>query len=251
VIQTETIQNIAIVTLANKKNLNVLSRDFVAEFNKEIDIFSNDPFIKVIIVRGEDTVFSAGGNIREFENETLETAFQTDFIKAWCQLSTCPKIVLIQIQGLAIGGGLELALQGDIIFAAKSVRFGLPEIKIGAVPGSGGSVNLLQMIGYQKTMALCLTGDFIDAETAKQLGVIYDCVDDDRLEDTVLSFAKRIAQFSLESLCTIKDNMRFALHNNLGDSLIHERHSFYKLFGSAHMEEGMRAFFEKRTPDFD
>lgn len=250
VIHVECSDGIAVVTMINRERLNVLSKAFIQRLNDQLDHLEADETVKVIILTGCDGIFSAGADIKELAIETARSAKESDFIAAWHRLDKCKKIVLVAINGLAIGGGLELAMQGDLIFIGESAHVGLPEIKLGTLPGGGGTVNLFHMIGYQKTIALCLTGTPLCGKDAEKYGIAYQCVADKLLHKTVMSFAKTIATFPIESLTQIKKALRFTRNNNFNDSISYERHMFYDTLDSANTKEGIAAFIEKRTPNW-
>lgn len=248
-ISCEVNKAVAIVHLDDVGRLNVLSREFIKSLNLELDRLESHDDVHVVILTGRDRIFSAGADLREFVR--YRAAHETDdFIEPWQRLSRFSKPVLIALNGVAAGGGLELALMGDIIFAAETAKLGQPELSVGVIPGGGATQRLTRRIGQSLTSFLCLTGQMISAQQAHAWGIVHDVVPDRDLMNHVLEIAQLIATRPLPLLKRLKACIQKAEHASLDEGLKFERQLFFETFQLEDHPEAINAFFEKRSPSY-
>ena len=242
----------AIIRLNRPDKLNALSSAVFAELNPALHAAEADSDVSVIVLTGSGRAFAAGADIAEMQAlPDFAAVNEADFISGlWEQVPTCRKPVLAAVNGFALGGGCELAMMCDIIIAAESARFAQPEIKLGTIPGAGGTQRLTRAIGKSKAMLMCLTGRMMSAHDAERAGLVAQVVADDKLEETVLALADEIAAHSLPVIRLVKEAVNATFENMLAQGVHHERRLFHATFGLADREEGMRAFVEKRPPNF-
>lgn len=249
-ILTETRGRVRLVTLNRPKALNALNRKLAAELLAELEAAEADPAVGCIVLAGSERAFAAGADIAEMAEETPVTLAASGHFAEWDRMAALRKPVLAAVAGYALGGGCELALMCDMIIAADSATFGQPEIRLGIIPGMGGSQRLTRAIGPQKAMEMILTGRTMDAEAAERAGLVARVVPADNLLDEVMEVAATIAGQSLPAVMAAKEAVRAALDSPLADGLRHERSLFRALFATEDQKEGMRAFMEKRAPQF-
>lgn len=243
---------VALIRFNRPNSLNILSLDFFEQLNKALDTVEADSSVAVIVLMGSEKIFSAGADITEFQSlSTSQQACEKDWItKFWEKIPCCQKPTIAAVKGLALGGGFELALMCDMIVATQNARFAQPEIKIGTIPGAGGTQRLTRAIGKARAMELCLTGRMISAEEAMQLGLLTKVVADDDLESSALSLATSIAAYSLPIIKQIKQAIVAAHETHLQQGIALERQLFYSTFDLEDRDEGMQAFIDKRLPQF-
>jgi len=229
--------------------LNVQTREEILVAFKELAV---DREVRVIVITGAgEKAFIAGADIGEFSGNTaLEQREIMSRSRAFDAMEDCPKPVIAMIQGYALGGGCELAMACDIRIASTRARFGQPEIKLGLIPGGGGTQRLPRLVGEGKALELILTGDMVDAEEARRLGLVNQVVAPEELETRTMELADRIAEFSPVALAMAKKAVKNAARMNLAAGLEAESDLFALCFSSADKEEGVRAFLEKRKPVF-
>jgi enoyl-CoA hydratase len=230
--------------------LPVLSKECIIEINHALQEFESNHNFRVLIITGTGSHFCVGANVKELRQETHESVAENDCIQAWQMLSTLSKPVIAAVNGAALGGGFEYALMADIIFASEHAFFGFPEIKLGLMPGGGGTQRILQRIGLSRSLDLLFTGDSITAQHAMEWGIVNRIVQHDHLMTEVFRYAEKLCTFSKDSLVSIKKSVTYSSDILLRDSLDQERQAFYRLLFSANGQEGISAFLEKRPPSF-
>ena len=242
--------SVALVRLNRPKSLNALNSALIAELNIALDLLEKDPSIGALVVTGSDTVFAAGADIKELQALTNMEAYLSDTIASWERLSKFRKPAIAAVAGFALGGGCELAMMCDIILAADNAKFGQPEIKLGVLPGAGGTQRLTRLVGKSKAMEMCLTGRMMDAQEAERAGLVSRVVPFENLIDEAMRIAAFIASMSLPIAMQIKDCINTAQASTLAEGVKFERRNFHAAFATQDQKEGMAAFVEKRPPQF-
>lgn len=241
---------VALITLNRPKALNALNSQVLAELTGALDTLDADSGVGCIVLTGSEKAFAAGADIKEMQPKTYPHAYVEDFFAGWERLARCRKPVIAAVAGFALGGGCELAMMCDIIIAADTARFGQPEIKLGVMPGMGGSQRLTRAIGKAKAMDLCLTGRLMDAAEAERSGLVARVVPAAQLMEEALAAAATIAGMSLPAAMLVKEAVNRADETMLAEGLRFERRMFHSLFATADQKEGMAAFIDKRPPNF-
>ncbi|KAK1827819.1 putative enoyl-CoA hydratase [Podospora conica] len=238
------------VTLNRPKSLNALSTPLITELNAALRSFDASPSIGAIVLTGSPKAFAAGADIKEMAPLTFSEAYTTSFIESWSELTTAvKKPLLAAVSGYALGGGCELALMCDLIYATTDAQFGQPEIKLGTIPGAGGSQRLTRAVGKAKAMELILTGNFFSGEEAERWGVAARCyATHEELMEATLKTAEKIAGFSKVAVMAAKEVVNKSQDLALRDGVEYERRVFHSLFGSNDQKIGMKAFAEKQKP---
>ncbi len=250
-ILVDTRGRVGVITLNRPKALNALNDALVDEVGIALDRFETDPDIGAIVITGSDKAFAAGADIGAMATFSHMDAYMGDYItRNWERVKTCRKPVIAAVAGYALGGGCELAMMCDMIIAADTAKFGQPEIKLGILPGAGGTQRLPRAVGKAKAMDLCLTARLMDAEEAERAGLVARIVPADKVLDEALAAAETIAGFSLPVVMMIKESVNRAFESGLGEGLLFERRVFHSAFGLEDQKEGMAAFVEKRRPNF-
>jgi enoyl-CoA hydratase len=249
-ILTETRGRVGLITLNRPGQLNALNDQLIREVNQALDGFEADEGIGAIVVTGSDKAFAAGADIKEMQNKTYIEAYKEDFIASWERIARCRKPVIAAVAGFALGGGCELAMSCDLIIAADSAKFGQPEIKLGIMPGAGGTQRLIRAVGKSKAMELCLTGRMMDAAEAERAGLVARVVPAAELLADALKTAETIASMSLTAAMMTKDCVNRAYEMTLAEGIRYERRTFHALFATHDQKEGMAAFVEKRKAVF-
>ena len=243
---------VGVITINRPDKLNALNIKTRAEGAAALDELREDEGVRVVVITGAgEKAFVAGADIAEFQGRTAVT--QRDVMTArslFTAVDTFPKPVIAMINGYCLGGGCELALSCDLRIASDAARFGQPEIKLGIIPGGGGTQRLTRLVGEGKAMELILTGDMIDAQTAFSLGLVNTVVPAADLEAKTMELANRIAEKSPVALRMAKEAVKTAARANLDEGLRREVDLFALCFSSADKDEGVRAFLEKRKPEF-
>lgn len=251
-ILTSTRDAVAIITLNRPKVLNALSHDMMAELAHAVDVFEADDTIGTIVITGSDKAFAAGADISEMVEKTAVDMYMSDhFARHWERVSKCRKPIIAAVAGHALGGGCELAMMCDLIVCADNARFGQPEIKLGTIPGLGGTQRLTRAVGPAKAMDMCLTGRTMDAVEAERAGLVSRVVAADKLLEEALAAAGTIAGYSRPAVMMAKESVARAQETTLSEGLRFERRLFHATFGTADQKEGMAAFVEKREPRFE
>ena len=242
---------VGLITLNRPKALNALNDQVVDEIGAALDDFEADENIGAIVITGSEKAFAAGADIGAMASFSYMDAYKGDYItRNWERVKTCRKPVIAAVAGFALGGGCELAMMCDIIIAADSAKFGQPEIKLGILPGAGGTQRLPRAVGKAKPMDMCLTARFMDATEAERAGLVSRVVPADKLLDEALGAAETIAGYSLPVIMMIKESVNRAFESSLNEGLLFERRVFHSAFALNDQKEGMAAFVEKRKPDF-
>jgi enoyl-CoA hydratase len=246
----ETHGHVGLVRLNRPQALNALSALLIRELNTALDLFEQDAEIGALVLAGSERAFAAGADIPEMQEKTSVSAYRENFIADWEHISKLRKPVIAAVSGFALGGGCELALMCDIILAADTAKFGQPEVKLGIMPGAGGTQRLARTIGKAKTMELCLTGRLMDAAEAERCGLVAKIVPAAQLEAEALALATTIAAMSRPAVLAIKESINRAYESMLAEGIASERRLFYGLLATEDRKEGMAAFVEKRKAEF-
>ncbi len=242
---------VGLITLNRPKQLNALCDALVEEMRVALDTFEADEGVGAIVITGSDKAFAAGADITAMKDFSYMDAYKGDYItRNWERVKTCRKPVIAAVAGYALGGGCELAMMCDFIIAADTAQFGQPEIKLGTLPGAGGSQRLPRAVGKAKAMDMCLTARMMGAEEAERAGLVARVVPADKLLDEALDAATKIASFSLPVVMMIKESVNRAFESSLQEGLLFERRVFHASFALEDQKEGMAAFAEKRKAEF-
>ena len=241
---------VGIITLNRPQALNALNAQLVSELNAALDDFEADDDIGCMVLTGSDRAFAAGADIKEMEGKSVIDVMKTDFIAPWERISRCRKPIIAAVRGFALGGGCEFAMMCDFIIAGEGAKFGQPEIRLGVIPGAGGTQRLARFIGKAKAMDLCLTGRMMDAAEAERCGLVARIVPDADVLNEAMKAAEQVAGFSLPALMTAKEAVNRAFETTLSEGARFERRVFQALFATEDQKEGMAAFVAKRQPDF-
>jgi enoyl-CoA hydratase len=246
----ETKGKVGVIRLNRPAALNALNAALMRELSVAIDAFEADAGIGCMIVTGSDKAFAAGADIKEMATKSFRDAYMDDFTADWHRVAQARKPVIAAVAGFALGGGCEIAMQCDLIIAADNAKFGQPEIKLGVIPGIGGTQRLTRAVGKAKAMDLCLTGRMMDAAEAERAGLVARVVPLASLMDEALKAAETIASMSLPAVMIAKEAVNRAFETTLGEGIRFERRVFHALFATADQKEGMAAFVEKRPAKF-
>jgi len=242
---------VGIVTLNRPKALNALNGALMDELGAALKAFDHDEAIGCMIITGSEKAFAAGADISAMAQLTFTDVYKEDFItRNWETIRSIRKPVIAAVSGFALGGGCELAMMCDFIIAAENAKFGQPEIKIGIIPGAGGTQRLPRAIGKSKAMDLVLTGRMMDAQEAERAGLVSRVVPLATLMDEALGAALMICGYGQLSVMAAKESVNRAFESGLSDGVMFERRIFHALFATADQTEGMDAFLNKRAPQF-
>ena len=243
--------HVGVIKLNRPDALNAFNNQLMEELTAAVDEFESNEDIGCIVITGSNKVFAAGADIKEMQSHDYMSAYSEDFItRNWERVSRCRKPVIAAVAGYALGGGCELAMMCDMIIASEKAKFGQPEINLGVAPGMGGSQRLTKAIGKSKAMALLLTGDFIDARKACDVGIVAEVTADGQALPTALAMASRIAANSPLAVALAKDAALASFETPLAQGLEHEKRNFFVVLRSADNLEGQAAFLDKRAPNF-
>lgn len=249
---TDTRGRVGVITLHRPQQLNALNDALMDQLGAALLAFDADEDVGAIVLTGSTKAFAAGADIAAMADWSFMDVYRGAFItRNWETIRQVRKPVLAAVAGFAMGGGCELALACDIIVAAESARFALPEIKLAMLPGAGGTQRLPRAIGKAKAMDMCLSARMLDAQEADRYGLVSRVVPDAELLDRTLALAAQIAGFSLPALMAIKASINRAWESPLTEGILFERHALYERFASADAHEGMHAFLDKRAPAFE
>ncbi|MEX0629368.1 MAG: enoyl-CoA hydratase-related protein [Chloroflexota bacterium] len=249
-VERDEARRVALIRLNRPKQLNALNGPTMDALCESLEALDRDDAIRVIVVTGSERAFAAGADIGEMAAASPIDMLRTNRIAQWDRVRKVSKPVIAAVAGWCLGGGCELAMALDIIIAAESARFGQPEIKIGVMPGAGGTQRLPRAIGKSKAMEMILTGEPITAAEAERIGLVSRVVTDELLVEDALALASEMAKRAPLALRLAKESVNAAFEMSLTNGLAHERRLFYLLFASDDQKEGMAAFLEKRDPDF-
>jgi enoyl-CoA hydratase len=249
-ILVETQGRVGIIRLNRPQALNALNRALIAELNQAIEAYDAGDKIGCMLLTGNDKAFAAGADIKEMADKSFIEAYLGNFVSNWDAPARARKPIVAAVAGFALGGGCELAMQCDIVIAADTAKFGQPEIKLGVIPGIGGTQRLSRAVGKAKAMDLILTGRMMDAAEAEKSGLVARVVPAANLMDEAMKVADAIANMSLPSVLAGKEAVNRAFESGLSEGVVFERRIFHSLFATEDQKEGMKAFAEKRKPDW-
>lgn len=251
VIQLEVHDRVGLIRIHRPDAMNALNDAVMNGLREALDQLEADAGIGCIVLTGSEKVFAAGADIVAMQNMDFAQAYSTDFItRNWERLRTCRKPVIAAVSGFALGGGCELAMMCDLVFASETARFGQPEIKIGTLPGAGGTQRLPRAVGKALAMDLCMTGRLMDANEALRAGLVSRVLPTETLLEETLAIAKKISGYSLPALMMMKEAVNRAYESPLSEGIWFERRMLHASFALKDQKEGMQAFVEKRTPTF-
>ena len=241
--------NVGLITLDRPKALNALSSALMDELTHVLRHFESEDSIGAVVITGSEKAFAAGADIGELKKRGFADAYLEELVTHnWEEVSRCRKPIIAAVAGYALGGGCELAMMCDFIIAADNARFGQPEIKIGVVPGAGGTQRLARYVGKSKAMEMCLTGRMMDADEAERCGLVSRVVSAAELVDEAVRTAQTIAELSRPATFAAKELVNRAFETTLAEGIRFERRMFHALFATEDKDEGMSAFLEKREP---
>ncbi len=240
-----------LIRLHRPQALNALNSELAGELNTAIKAFEADAGIGCIVLTGSDKAFAAGADIKEMAGQSYMDTFMDNFAAGWDAAARARKPVIAAVAGFALGGGCELAMQCDMIIAAENAKFGQPEIKLGVIPGIGGTQRLTRAIGKAKAMEMTLTGRMMDAAEAERSGLVARVVPVASLMDETMKIAATIASMSLPAVMMAKEAVNRAFETTLAEGVLFERRVFHSLFATKDQKEGMAAFVDKRPAKFE
>jgi enoyl-CoA hydratase len=250
-ILTETRERVGLIRLNRPKQLNALNDTLMNELGQALLAFDADERIGAIVLTGSDKAFAAGADIAAMKDLSFMDVYMSNyFTRNWETLRQVRKPVVAAVMGYALGGGCEVAMMCDIVIAADNARFGQPEIKLGIIPGAGGTQRLPLAIGKAKAMDMLLTGRTIDAAEAERAGLVSRIAPADRALEVALEVAREISMLPLPALMMLKEAVNRAYESPLAEGLLFERRMIHALFATGDRKEGMAAFLEKRPPAF-
>ena len=242
---------VGIVTLNRPKALNALNEQLMTELGAALKAFDADAAIGCMIITGSEKAFAAGADIGAMATYTFADVYKGDYItRNWEIIRSIRKPVIAAVSGFALGGGCELAMMCDFIIAADNAKFGQPEIKLGVIPGAGGTQRLPRAVGKAKAMDMALTGRMMDATEAERSGLVSRVVALDKLMDEALGAALMISDYSQLAVMAAKESINRAFEGGLSDGIMFERRMFHALFATSDQKEGMDAFVNKRKAIF-
>lgn len=243
-------QNVGLVRLNRPKALNALCDGLVTELTEAVSAYDADDTVGAIVVTGSERAFAAGADIKEMLDKTYSTNLKIGLLKQWDNLSKCKKPVIAAVNGFALGGGCELAMMCDIIYAGEKAKFGQPEISIGTIPGAGGTQRMTRSCGKSFAMEVCLSGNQITAQEALSRGLVSKVFPPEKLVDEAIKLAEKISEHSPLIVALCKESVNYAYESSLSQGLQFEKKIFYGTFATDDRKEGMTAFTEKRKPNF-
>lgn len=242
--------SVGLIQLNRPKALNALCNDLIKELNQALKTFQEDPAVGAIVLTGGDKAFAAGADIKEMQNHTFQDCYSSNFLNHWDELTQVKKPIIAAVNGYALGGGCELAMMCDIIYAGEKAQFGQPEILLGTIPGAGGTQRLTRAVGKSLAMEMVLTGDRISAQEAHQAGLVSKVFPVDTLVEEAIRCAEKIAGNSKIITAIAKESVNAAFEMTLTEGNKLEKKLFYSTFATDDRKEGMAAFVEKRKASF-
>lgn len=249
-IQVECKNRVAIIRLNRPEVLNALNSETMREIVDTMQALDGDPNVGCFVLTGSERAFAAGADIKELEAKSYMDMFHEDFFAPWDRFTAFRTPKIAAVSGYALGGGCELAMMCDLIYAADTAKFGQPEIKLGLIPGMGGSQRLTRLVGKAKAMDMILTGRMMGAEEAERAGLVARVIPAAQLMEETLAAAEAIAGFSKTTAIAAREAVERALEGSLREGILFERRTYYALWATEDAQEGMRAFVEKREAKF-
>lgn len=243
-------KNVGLITLNRPKALNALCKQLMTELSQALSEFENDKSIGAVVITGSEKAFAAGADIKEMQNNTYAQCITGNFLADWTKVANTRIPVIAAVNGFALGGGCELAMMCDIIYAGDKAKFGQPEIALGVIPGAGGSQRLTRVVGKSKAMEMCLSGNMITAEEAERSGLVSKVVPADQLVNEAIKLGEKISTHSPLTVALCKEAVNVAYETTLQEGLRFERRTFHATFSTKDQKEGMKAFVEKRAATF-
>ena len=241
---------VALVQLNRPKELNALNTKLMQELRDALQTLDKNDQVRAIVLTGNDQAFAAGADIKQMADRSAVDMLMIDQFSTWDQIKKTKKPLIAAVSGFCLGGGCELAMTCDMIIASESARFGQPEIKIGVMPGAGGTQRLTRAVGKAKAMEMVLTGRFVSAQEALTLGLINKVAPVEMYLREAVTLASEIAQMSPVAAQLAKESVNRAFETHLDEGLQLERKNFYLCFSTEDQKEGMKAFIEKRKPEY-
>ena len=241
---------VALVRINRPKALNALNNQVMADIVAALTPLDDDPAVGCFVLTGNERAFAAGADIKEMAPKSYTDVLQENMFAGWDDFVALRTPKIAAVSGYALGGGYELAMMCDMIFCSESAQFGQPEIKIGVMPGMGGSQRMTRAVGKAKAMDMVLTGRMMDAAEAERSGLVARVIADDRLVDETLDAARTMAGFGRNAVLLAREAVDRSFDTPLSEGLLFERRAFHSLFATDDQKEGMAAFMEKRSPDF-
>ncbi|MFZ6013649.1 MAG: enoyl-CoA hydratase-related protein [Bacteroidota bacterium] len=241
---------VSLIQLNRPKELNALNLQLMQELRDTLQQLDKNDKVRAIIITGNEQAFAAGADIKQMADKSAIDMLTIDQFSTWDQIRKTKKPIIAAVSGFALGGGCELAMTCDMIIASETAKFGQPEIKIGVMPGAGGTQRLTKALGKAKAMELVLTGRFLPADEAQRYGLVNKVVPVEMLLPETLQLAKEIAQMSPVAAQLAKEAVNRSFETHLDEGLYFERKNFYLAFASEDQKEGMKAFIEKRKPEY-
>ena len=243
-------ERVVVVTLNRPAARNALNSQIMQAMVEELAPLDRDPDVGCFVLKGSDKAFAAGADIKEMADKAFTEMFHEDYFAAWDRFAALRTPKIAAVSGYALGGGCELAMMCDMIFAADTAMFGQPEIKLGVIPGMGGSQRLTKLVGKAKAMDMILTGRMMDAVEAERAGLVARVLPAEKLMEETLAAAQAIAGYGKAATLAAREAVERALEGGLREGILFERRLFHALFSTADQKEGMAAFVEKRAPKF-
>ncbi|WP_374644163.1 enoyl-CoA hydratase-related protein [Tabrizicola sp.] len=244
----ETVGPVTVVRLNRPEVLNALNMPLRRRLAEIFEGITDGGETRAVVLTGSDTAFAAGADIADMAHTSAVDMYLRHNERLWEAIARCPLPVIAAVNGFALGGGMELAMHADVIVAGRSARFGQPEVKVGIMPGAGGTQRLLRAVGKFKAMRLCLTGEMISSEEASQIGLVSEVVDDSQVFPHAMALAERITRLPPIAVAQVKEVILQGQDASLGAALALERKALQILFATRDKAEGMAAFLEKRRP---
>jgi enoyl-CoA hydratase len=242
---------VVIATLNRPKKLNAINAEMMRQLTAELKSLDQDPTVGCFILTGSERAFAAGADIAELASKSYLEMFHDDYMAGWDAFTALRTPKIAAVSGYALGGGCELAMMCDMIYAADTAKFGQPEIKLGLIPGMGGSQRLTKLVGKAKAMDMILTGRMMDAQEAERAGLVARVIPAENLMQETLAAAQQIAAYGKTAALAGREAVERAMELSLREGILFERRAYYALWATADAKEGMQAFLEKREPVFN
>lgn len=241
---------VVLIQLNRPQKLNALNTEMMCEMVTAMENLDRNPNVGCFVITGSERAFAAGADIKELASKSYQDMFYEDFLSGWQRLANIRTPKIAAVSGYALGGGCELAMMCDMIYAAENAKFGQPEIKLGVIPGMGGSQRLTKLVGKAKAMDMILTGRMMSAQEAERAGLVARIIPTEQLLDETLEAAQTIANYGKLSVLVARESVNRALEMSLSEGLLFERRMYHALWTTDDQTEGMQAFMEKREPVF-